>query len=162
MLQASTRPVLRGTPPCPSRTVYLATLGMLNTGHRGMGNAPGNHAAPLIANSVVLRKAPRLEPPTIIAFIQLLTIMLLSEKQETKGAISISSKGSTRAPRGYISSLTRSQALLLVLGVSSPQKAAQSLATMPAPMTSLPRLTVPATSGTERRLELGPGPALDA
>ncbi len=31
--------------------------------------------------------------------------------------------------------------------VSSPQNAAQSLTTMPAPMTSLPRLTVPATNG---------------
>ena len=32
--------------------------------------------------------------------------------------------------------------------VSRPQKAAQSLQTMPAPMTSLPLLTVPATNGT--------------
>ena len=37
--------------------------------------------------------------------------------------------------------------------VSSPQKAAQSLTTSPAPMTSLPRLTVPATSGTCSRLD---------
>ena len=37
--------------------------------------------------------------------------------------------------------------------VSSPQNAAQSLTTMPAPMTSLPRLTVPATRGICSREE---------
>lgn len=41
-----------------------------------------------------------------------------------------------------------STTLISVLVVSIPQKAAQSLATSPAPITSLPLLTVPATRGT--------------
>ena len=41
----------------------------------------------------------------------------------------------------------------VVLVVSMPQKAAQSFTTMPPPSTSLPRFTVPATSGTCSRLE---------
>ena len=40
-----------------------------------------------------------------------------------------------------------SSTLISVEVVSAPQKAAQSLTTIPAPITSLPRLTVPATRG---------------
>ena len=41
-----------------------------------------------------------------------------------------------------------STTLISVEVVSMPQKALQSFTTMPAPTTSLPRFTVPATSGT--------------
>ena len=43
---------------------------------------------------------------------------------------------------------TLSMTLSSVAVVSNPQKAAQSFATMPAPTTSLPLFTVPATRGT--------------
>ena len=43
---------------------------------------------------------------------------------------------------------TLSITLISVLVVSMPQNALQSFATIPAPTTSLPRFTVPATSGT--------------
>lgn len=48
---------------------------------------------------------------------------------------------------------TLSITLSSVVVVSRPQKETQSLATRPAPMTSLPRLTVPATRGTCSRLD---------
>uniref|UniRef100_A0A6B0UGK6 Putative secreted protein n=1 Tax=Ixodes ricinus TaxID=34613 RepID=A0A6B0UGK6_IXORI len=48
-----------------------------------------------------------------------------------------------------------------VLVVSMPQKAHQSFTTMPAPTTSLPRFTVPATSGTWSREDSSPWSSIE-